>query len=111
MLRLGAFPPLIAVFRVESDVFSIMIRKTLENSGTPLGARQTGRLFAVPQVYPVGHVPQGIPLLVDVLVDVVVVVVVVLVLPPVPVVDVLVLPPVPVVDVLVLPPVSVVDVV
>jgi hypothetical protein len=47
---LGALPPDIALCKVESDVFSIRMRKTWENRGTPLGARQTGRLFAVPQV-------------------------------------------------------------
>jgi hypothetical protein len=31
-------------------VFSMRMTKTLEKSGTPLAARQTGRLFAVPQV-------------------------------------------------------------
>src|SRR5580700_11013984 len=50
---------------VESDVFSIRMRKTCENSGTPLAARHTGMLFAVPHVYPVGHVPHGDPPLVE----------------------------------------------
>jgi hypothetical protein len=42
-----------------------MIRKMWENSGMPLGARQTGFPLAVPQVYPVGQVPQPPVLPVD----------------------------------------------
>jgi hypothetical protein len=35
---------------VESEVFSIRMRKTWEKRGMPLGALHTGMPFAVPQV-------------------------------------------------------------
>jgi hypothetical protein len=75
-------------------VFSIMTRNTCEKSGIPLGARHTGRPFAVPHVYPEGHAPHGLPLL-DVVDEALVVVLVVPVMLAPPVLDDALAPPVP----------------
>src|SRR5579859_2457745 len=42
----------------ESDVFSMTMTSTCENSGTPPAVLHTAMLLELPQVVPVGQVPQ-----------------------------------------------------